>query len=77
MDGLRRRIKETVQVLEAFKQRRAPGISRSDYMGRLKRDCGAYYGYNSFLLDQLLSLFPPPEAVELLEACETPRPVRV
>ena len=34
-----------------------------------------YYGYNAFLLDQLLGLFPPAEAVEFMEACEVPRPV--
>jgi hypothetical protein len=42
---------------------------------QFKHDLATYYGYNSYLLDQLTSLFPPGEVVELLEACETPRPV--
>jgi len=43
---------------------------------QLKSDLATYYGYNSYLLDQLTSLFPPGEVLELMEACETPRPVR-
>lgn len=42
---------------------------------QLKRDLAVYYGYNAFLIDQLLGLFPPAEAVEFMEACEVPRPV--
>ena len=42
----------------------------------MKRDLAVYYGYNAFLIDQLLGLFPPAEAVEFMEACEVPRPVR-
>jgi hypothetical protein len=42
---------------------------------QMKHDLSTYYGYNSYLLDQLTSLFPPGEVLELLEACETPRPV--
>jgi hypothetical protein len=42
---------------------------------QFKSDLATYYGYNSYLLDQLTSLFPPGEVLELLEACETPRPV--
>jgi hypothetical protein len=42
---------------------------------QLKRDLAAYYGYNAFLADQVLGLFPPAEAVEFMEACEVPRPV--
>jgi hypothetical protein len=44
-------------------------------LAQLKHDLSTYYGYNSYLLDQLTSLFPPGEVLELLEACETPRPV--
>jgi hypothetical protein len=42
---------------------------------QFKSDLATYYGYNAYLLDQLTSLFPPGEVLELLEACETPRPV--
>ena len=37
---------------------------------QLKRDLSTYYGYNEFMLDQILSLFPPSEAIELMEANE-------
>jgi hypothetical protein len=37
---------------------------------QLKRDLGVYYGYNDFMLEALLSLFSPAEAVELMEANE-------
>jgi hypothetical protein len=43
---------------------------------QLKADLTVYYGYNTYLLDQLTGLFSPGEVLELCEACETPRPVR-
>ncbi|KAL6761124.1 NOL1/NOP2/sun family-domain-containing protein [Haematococcus lacustris] len=70
-----RRIKEVVAVLENFSQRRDPARSRTDYLNTLRRDLAAYYGYNEFLLDALLALFSPAEAVELMEANEVPRPL--
>ncbi len=42
---------------------------------QLKQDLGVYYGYNQFMVDQLLNLFPAAEALELIEACEVPRPI--
>ncbi|KAF8072519.1 NOP2A [Scenedesmus sp. PABB004] len=72
---VKRRLKHVVGVLEDFRARRTPGRSRSDYTDQLKADLGTYYGYNAYMLDQLTSLFPPGEVLELCEACETPRPV--
>jgi len=37
---------------------------------QLKRDLSSYYGYNDFMLETILSLFPPAETLELLEANE-------
>jgi hypothetical protein len=37
---------------------------------QLKRDLATYYGYNDYMLEAILSLFPPAEAVELMEANE-------
>lgn len=68
-------MRSTVAVLDDFNSRRAAGRSRADYMDQLKSDLATYYGYNSYLLDQLTSLFPPGEVLELMEACETPRPI--
>eukprot|EP00199_Chlamydomonas_sp_CCMP681_P001562 CAMPEP_0119113092 /NCGR_PEP_ID=MMETSP1180-20130426/42782_1 /TAXON_ID=3052 ORGANISM="Chlamydomonas cf sp, Strain CCMP681" /NCGR_SAMPLE_ID=MMETSP1180 /ASSEMBLY_ACC=CAM_ASM_000741 /LENGTH=923 /DNA_ID=CAMNT_0007100949 /DNA_START=9 /DNA_END=2780 /DNA_ORIENTATION=- len=73
--GIQRRIKEVVAVLEDFATRRDPSRSRSEYLSRLKRDLAAYYGYNDFMLEALLSLFAPGEAVELMEANEVARPL--
>ena len=42
---------------------------------QLRQDLGSYYGYNAFLRDAILELFSPAEAVELMEANETPRPI--
>ncbi|KAJ1851372.1 rRNA (cytosine-C5-)-methyltransferase nop2 [Coemansia sp. RSA 2703] len=36
-----------------------------------------YYGYNEFLMDKLLELFPVSEAVEFFEANEVARPVTI
>lgn len=42
---------------------------------QLKKDLEGYYGYNRFMIDTLLSLFTPAEALELIEANESPRPM--
>jgi len=42
---------------------------------QLKRDLATYYGYNDYMLDCLLSLFAPEEAVELIGANEDRRPI--
>ena len=42
---------------------------------QLKRDLATYYGYNEYMLDSLLSLFAPEEAVELIAANEDRRPI--
>ena len=42
---------------------------------QLKADLEELYGYNRFLLETLLGLFAPAEAVEFIEACEGRRPV--
>ena len=48
-------------------------VSASNRFGstaQLKRDLATYYGYNDFMLEQILALFPPSEAIELMEANE-------
>lgn len=44
-------------------------------MSVLKADVATYYGYNTFLTDLIINMFPPAEALEYLEANEKPRPV--
>jgi 25S rRNA (cytosine2870-C5)-methyltransferase len=75
LPAIKRRIAETVKLLDNFKSLREPTRSRSDYVSQLKRDCMAYYGYNKFLMEAILQLFGPAEAVELLEANGVRRPM--
>ena len=44
-------------------------------MAQLIKDLALYYGYSEFMLNLILDIFPPAEAVEFLEANEVPRPV--
>ena len=71
------RIQDVLRVLGNFSQEREEGKTREAYVKQLKRDLAFYYGYNKFLISQILRLFSPPEAVEFLEANETPRPVTI
>lgn len=75
LPAVKRRIAETVKLLDNFKALREPAHSRSDYVSQLKRDCMTYYGYNKFLMETILQLFAPAEAVELLEANGSRRPM--
>lgn len=71
------RIQDVLRVLGNFAAERDPSTTREEYMTLLKRDVGFYYGYNAFLVNQVLRLFSPAEAVEFFEANETPRPVTI
>lgn len=72
---VQRRIKDVVRILDDFAQLREPGRSREDYMNQLKRDLCSYYDYNTFMIDTISNLFTVAEALELIEACEVPRPI--
>ncbi|KXX80816.1 hypothetical protein MMYC01_202946 [Madurella mycetomatis] len=72
---LRTRITETIRVLEDFSNLAEDGRSRAEYVNQLLKDICAYYGYNEFLAEKLLNLFPPREAFAFFEANETSRPV--
>eukprot|EP00879_Flechtneria_rotunda_P017742 GHRR01018600.1.p1 GENE.GHRR01018600.1~~GHRR01018600.1.p1 ORF type:complete len:412 (+),score=211.41 GHRR01018600.1:258-1493(+) len=75
LELVKRRLRQVVAVLEDFSASRAPGRSRAEYVDQFKTDLATYYGYNSYMLDQLTALLPPGEVLELCEACETPRPI--
>ncbi|AEO66195.1 ba584803-908e-4f21-a6f0-e68552ca3ec7 [Thermothielavioides terrestris] len=72
---LRTRITETVRVLENFASLAEEGRSRAEYTNQLLKDICAYYGYNEFLAEKLMNLFPPREAFAFFEANESARPV--
>lgn len=75
LQAIKRRIAETVKLLDDWKALREPKHSRSDYVTQLLKDCMTYYEYNKFLMEAIMQLFPPAEAVELLEANSERRPI--
>ena len=42
---------------------------------QLKKDLETYYGYNRFMIETFLSLFTTAEALEMIEANESHRPM--
>jgi 25S rRNA (cytosine2870-C5)-methyltransferase len=64
------RMRETVKVLTNFKTLRDSERSRADYMEELKNDLCSTYDYNRSLIEVILDLFPPSEALEFIEANE-------
>lgn len=76
-EELKDRIKETVRVLSSFKSEREADRSRDEYQALLRTDLISVYEYNAFLMDAVLEMFSPQEAVEFLEAMELPRPTTI
>jgi len=77
MSQIRARIQTVVRILNNFKELRDGTHSRADYVDLLKHDLQFYFGYTPFLIEKILTLFPPSEALEFLEANEKPRPVTI
>ena len=77
ISALRDRVKAVVEVLSDFASRREPGVARADYVEVLTNDISTVYGYAHELVELLLGLFSPAEALSFVEASETPRPVTV
>merc|ERR1719412_1999226 len=71
------RIRDVIQVLQDFKNRREEGRDRVSYLNCLKRDLCSYYSYNEFMIEKFIQLFPLSELLEVLEANEVQRPVTI
>jgi ribosomal RNA methyltransferase Nop2 len=71
------RLRDTIKVLTNFKSLRDQNRSRSDYVEELKNDLCSAYDYNKSLIELILDLFPPSEALEFIEANENQRPLTI
>ena len=69
------RMQEIIRILSNFSELRDPERSRSEYTEQLLKDICLYYGYNEYLADMMMNLFPITEAIEFFESNEVPRPV--
>jgi ribosomal RNA methyltransferase Nop2 len=77
ISAVRDRVKAVVEVLSDFSSRREEGRARVEYIACLSSDLATVYGYSAELIELLLGLFSPAEALQFIEASEMPRPVTV
>ena len=71
------RIQEVVKVLSHWKEERDPAHSRKEYIAQLVADLAKYHSCSRWLVYKVLGLFPVTEAMEFLEASDTPRPITI
>ncbi|XP_005157997.2 28S rRNA (cytosine(4447)-C(5))-methyltransferase isoform X1 [Danio rerio] len=74
---IHQRIKDNVDVLSNFNEKREEGKERSEYLSLLRADLCTYYSYNQFLISKLMDLFSLSELIDFLEANEVHRPVTI
>lgn len=67
------KIQGLIDILSDFKNKKEEGKSRADYMSELKQLLIIYYDYNEDIMNLILYLFAPNEALEFLEANNTQR----
>lgn len=77
LQTIHQRIKDNVDVLSHFTEKREEGKERSEYLSLLRSDLCTYYSYNEFLIGKLTDLFPLSELIDFLEANEIHRPVTI
>uniref|UniRef100_A0A672P305 SAM-dependent MTase RsmB/NOP-type domain-containing protein n=1 Tax=Sinocyclocheilus grahami TaxID=75366 RepID=A0A672P305_SINGR len=77
LQTIHQRIKDNVDVLSHFSEKREEGKERSEYLSLLRSDLCTYYSYNEFLISKLMDLFPVSELIDFLEANEIHRPVTI
>ena len=69
------RIQSIISVLSHFRTSKEPTRSRSEYLTQLTADLASYFAYLPDLISLFLHLFSPPEALDFLQANDTPRPL--
>eukprot|EP00096_Caligus_rogercresseyi_P011267 TRINITY_DN4384_c0_g1_i1.p1 TRINITY_DN4384_c0_g1~~TRINITY_DN4384_c0_g1_i1.p1 ORF type:complete len:763 (-),score=300.79 TRINITY_DN4384_c0_g1_i1:219-2456(-) len=74
---IQNRIKDVIDVLENFSTKRDASTSREDYITLLRKDLCGYYGYNDFMMERIMRMFPISEVAGVLEANEVQRPVTI
>ncbi|KAM9489359.1 28S rRNA (cytosine(4447)-C(5))-methyltransferase [Clarias gariepinus] len=77
LQSVHQRIKDNIDVLSHFSEKREEGRERSEYLSLLKSDLCTYYSYNAFLMGNLMDLFPHAELIDFLEANEVQRPITI
>lgn len=77
MSIIKTRIEDTLRILTNFKQLRDGVHSRKEYISLLVNDLSFYFDYNQFLVEKLLSIFPPSECYEFMVANEQHRPLTI
>ncbi|VDD84026.1 unnamed protein product [Mesocestoides corti] len=76
MKLLTQRIKNSLLMLEDFKNRAPSGLTRKACVDSLLNDLCQRYSYNRFMINILYDLFPK-EILEVVESNETDRPVTI
>ena len=71
------RMRENIKILSNFKELRAEGKSRTEYLEEVKTDICNSFDYNPSLVDMVFNLFSPNEALEFIEANENARPLTI
>jgi len=65
LQTIHQRIKDNVDVLSHFSEKREEGKERSEYLSLLRSDLCTYYSYNPFLISKLMDLFSLSEVCAL------------
>lgn len=61
LQTIHQRIRDNVDVLSHFSEKREEGKERSEYLSLLRSDLCTYYSYNEFLISKLMDIFPVSE----------------
>merc|ERR1712062_705039 len=71
------RLKDVIDVLKNFAEKRQAECSRQEYLECLRRDLCTYYDYNDYMMSKMMDVFSLDELLEVLEANEVQRPLTI